>query len=79
MIKIYKSKKEPFMERIDNIEKNCWIDLVNPTIEEIDVDEEAYVVPCISIMKENLKRNYFQEKQIIQIQDLKNGEIWNVI
>ena len=23
--------------------------------EEIDVDEEAYVVPCISIMKENLK------------------------
>lgn len=27
----------------------------NTTIEEIDVDEEAYVVPCISIMKENLK------------------------
>lgn len=25
------------------------------TVEEIDVDEEAYVIPCISIKKENLK------------------------
>lgn len=36
MIKIYKSNKEPFMEKIEQIEKNCWIDLINPTVEEIE-------------------------------------------
>lgn len=36
MIKIYKSNKDPFMEKIENIEKNCWIDLVSPTEEEIE-------------------------------------------
>ena len=36
MIKIYKSNKESFVERIEKIEKNCWIDLVSPSIEEIE-------------------------------------------
>ena len=36
MIRIYKSNIDGFVEKIENIEKNCWIDLVSPSIEEID-------------------------------------------
>lgn len=36
MIKIYKTNSEQKIERIESIEKNCWIDLVSPSIEEID-------------------------------------------
>ena len=36
MIKIYKSNSDGILERLENIEKNCWIDLVSPTQEEID-------------------------------------------
>ena len=35
MIKLYKSSNG-FVERIEEIEKDCWIDLVSPSIEEID-------------------------------------------
>lgn len=36
MIKIYKSDTDGTLKRLEKIEKNCWIDLVSPTIEEID-------------------------------------------
>ena len=36
MIKIYKSNNEGFVDRIEKLEKDCWIDLVSPTEEEID-------------------------------------------
>ena len=36
MIKIYKSLIDGTLERLETIEKNCWIDLVAPTLEEID-------------------------------------------
>lgn len=36
MIKIYKTGEKGLVEKIENIEKNCWIDLVTPTLEEID-------------------------------------------
>ena len=36
MIRIYKSNNDGFVDKIDNIQKNCWIDLVSPTKEEID-------------------------------------------
>ena len=35
MIKFYKSNNG-FVERIEKAEKNCWIDLISPTEEEID-------------------------------------------
>ena len=35
MIKLYKSNNG-FVEKIENFEKDCWIDLVSPSIEEID-------------------------------------------
>ena len=36
MIKIYKSQNDGTLERLDKIEKNCWIDLVSPSLEEIE-------------------------------------------
>ncbi|MBP3635914.1 MAG: magnesium transporter CorA family protein [Bacilli bacterium] len=36
MIRIYKSNKDSMIEKMDDIEKNCWIDLVSPTKEEIE-------------------------------------------
>ena len=36
MIRIYKSNVDGFVDKIEKIEKNCWIDLVSPSIEEID-------------------------------------------
>ena len=36
MIKIYKTTNDNFVERIENIEKDSWIDLVSPSIEEIE-------------------------------------------
>lgn len=35
MIKLYKSNNSG-IQRVEKIEKNCWIDLVSPTIEEIN-------------------------------------------
>ncbi len=36
MIKIYKTDKELNIRKIDDIEKNCWINLVSPSVSEID-------------------------------------------
>lgn len=36
MIKIYKTDKENKIAKLEKIEKNCWIDLVSPSMEEID-------------------------------------------
>ncbi len=36
MIKLYKSNSDGMVERIDKVVKNCWIDLVSPSEEEID-------------------------------------------
>lgn len=36
MIKIYKSNADGFVDKMEQIEKKCWIDLVAPTMEEID-------------------------------------------
>lgn len=36
MIKIYKSNTDGFVDKMEQIEKKCWIDLVAPTMEEID-------------------------------------------
>ena len=36
MLKIYKTNSEKNIEKIDNIVSNCWIDMLNPTEEEID-------------------------------------------
>lgn len=36
MIKIYKSIENKNIEKIEKIEKNCWIDLVSPSIDEIE-------------------------------------------
>ena len=37
MIKIYKTNETNMIERIDEVIDNCWIDLVSPTKEEIEV------------------------------------------
>lgn len=36
MIKIYKTNNENKIVRLEKIEKNCWIDLVSPNMDEID-------------------------------------------
>lgn len=36
MIKIYKTDKNNNINKLDNIEKDCWINMVSPTINEID-------------------------------------------
>ena len=36
MIRIYKTNSSNIVEKLDSIEKDCWIDLVSPSIEEID-------------------------------------------
>jgi len=36
VLKIYKTNSEKNIEKIDNIVSNCWIDMLNPTEEEID-------------------------------------------
>ncbi len=36
MINIYKTNIDSKLEKLEKIEKKCWIDLVNPTVEEID-------------------------------------------
>lgn len=40
---------------INSSDSSVYVLKSDATIEEVDVDEEAYVVPCISILKENLK------------------------
>ena len=37
MIKIYKTNESNMIERVDEVIDNCWIDLVSPTKEEIEV------------------------------------------
>ena len=37
MIKIYKTNESNMIERLDEVIDNCWIDLVSPTKEEIEV------------------------------------------
>ncbi len=36
MIKIYKSNKDSMVEKLDKVQKDCWIDLINPSVEEIE-------------------------------------------
>ena len=36
MLRIYKTNEEEQIEKIKEIEKDCWIDLVSPTKEEIE-------------------------------------------
>ena len=51
MIKIYKSNSDGFVDKIEKIEKNCWIDLVSPTMEEIDSVTEQTGVEKDLILK----------------------------
>lgn len=37
MIKMYKTNESNMVERVDEVVDNCWIDLVSPTKEEIEV------------------------------------------
>lgn len=62
MIKIYKNTSLEKIEKIDSIEKNCWIDLVSPTIEEIDL-----VVEKTNIDK-NLILKLLDEEEIPRIE-----------
>ena len=36
MIKIYKSNENSMVEKLEKLKKDCWIDLINPSIEEIE-------------------------------------------
>ena len=35
MIKLYKTNEAGVVNEINNIEKNCWINVINPTSDEI--------------------------------------------
>ena len=65
MIKIYKSLNDGTLERLEKIEKNCWIDLVAPTIEEIDE------VSNITEVEKDLMLKMLDEEEIprIEIED----------
>ena len=62
MIKIYKSKSDGTLERLEKIEKNCWIDLVSPSIEEIDE------VSNITEVEKDLMLKMLDEEEIPRIE-----------
>ena len=62
MIKIYKSLIDGSLERIEKIEKNCWIDLVAPTVEEIDE------VANITEIEKDLMLKMLDEEEIPRIE-----------
>ena len=62
MIKIYKSDNEGYAKRIENIEKNCWIDLVSPTQEEIEE------VSKITKVEKELMLKMLDEEEIPRIE-----------
>lgn len=51
MIKIYKTNEKNIMTEIENIEENCWIDLINPTADEITDVIEATGIDSHLIIK----------------------------
>ena len=65
MIKIYKSNNEGFVDKLSDIEKNCWIDLVSPSIEEIEE------VSNITKVEKELMLKMLDEEEIprIEIED----------
>ena len=65
MIKIYKTNTDNELKRLDKIEKNCWIDLVSPTIDEIKE------VSNITEVEEELMLKMLDEEEIprIEIED----------
>lgn len=62
MIKIYKSNSEGILQKLDTIEKNCWIDLVSPTLEEIDE------VSNITEVEKELMLKMLDEEEIPRIE-----------
>ena len=50
MIKIYKTNESNMIERVDEVIDNCWIDLVSPTKEEIEVVLSFKLIFSISIL-----------------------------
>ena len=45
MLNIYKTDENGLIKKINKIENNSWIDLVNPTLEEIKVVVEKTKIP----------------------------------
>lgn len=62
MIKIYKSLSDGTLERLEKIEKNCWIDLVSPSLEEIDE------VANITEVEKDLMLKMLDEEEIPRIE-----------
>ena len=62
MIKIYKSLNDGTLERLEKIEKNCWIDLVSPSVEEIDE------VANITEVEKDLMLKMLDEEEIPRIE-----------
>ena len=81
MIKIYKSLNDGTLERLEKIEKNCWIDLVSPSLEEIDE------VANITEVEKDLMLKMLDEEEIprIEVEDnsialpnMNGMNIWNL-
>ena len=62
MIKVYKTNNEGFVEKLDEIQKNCWIDLVTPSQEEIDE------VSKITGVEKDLMLKMLDEEEIPRIE-----------
>lgn len=73
MIKIYKTNEEKNIVRIDKIEKNCWIDLVSPTMEEIEEVVENTKIEKNLILKlldeEEIPRVEFEDNSTLIVVD----------
>lgn len=73
MMKIYKTDKEGKILKIENIEKNSWIDLVSPTIEEIDEVVEKTKIEKELILKlldeEEIPRIEFEDNSTLIVID----------
>lgn len=73
MMKIYKTDTEAKITKIENIEKNCWIDLVSPSIEEIDEVVEKTKIEKDLILKlldeEEIPRIEFEDNSTLIVID----------
>ncbi|MDD2203455.1 MAG: magnesium transporter CorA family protein [Bacilli bacterium] len=63
MLNIYKTDENGLIKKINKIENNSWIDLVNPTLEEIKVVVEKTKIP------ENLLVKLLDTEELPRIED----------
>ena len=73
MIKIYKTNSDKKVVRIEEIEKNCWIDLVSPTIDEINEISSKTKIEKSLILKlldeEEIPRVEFEDNSTLIVVD----------